>query len=188
MNWTNRIKAAVFLCLCAVCLGGCSTRELEERCFPLVLEIGTRGGQLVFACAWPDSGEEPGQMNETAAQSGAMEKNDSQITRVIAPSVEDALRGVQNLQDKYVDYSQVKAVLLRKEVLEKEDLLEEILDWLEGTPEIARNILIFETDDLSLEKVLERADGQPGAYLEHLYKNNEKYHGEVKSLQEELYP
>ena len=192
-NW---IVYSQLLLACMIFLTGCTARELEERRFPLALEVDAKDDRLIFTCAWSYI---PGGTEEEADKSSLDEKelledddrewevDNDKITTVHAVSVEDALQSVQNLQDKYVDYSQVKAVLLGKALRDNEALLQEVFSWLEQTPEIARNILIFEADDLKLEEIQKRSQGQPGAYLENLYKNNEKYRDKAGTLKEVLY-
>lgn len=209
---TGRKKMAAGILLCFMgtwLLTGCRARELESRKFPLVLEINEKDGELVFACAWPsvkDNGGKQSQGNQNQGSSSAQEagtdngaggqengqdnwKNDEKITRVTGKTLKDALNNMQSLQDKYVDYSQVKAIIWGKDMVKNEMLQKEVLDWLESSPHFARNILIFKgkTQDLSLETVQEHAQGQPGAYLENLYKNNEKFRRFTVTLKEFLY-
>ncbi len=151
---------------------------------------------LIFTCGWSYIA---GGTEEEADKSSLDEKelledvdrewevDNDKITMVYGACVEEALQRVRNLQDKYMDYSQVKAVLLGKTLRDNETLLQEVFRWLEQTPEIARNILIFEADDLKLEEIQKRSQGQPGAYLENLYKNNEKYRDKAGTLKEVLY-
>ena len=192
-NW---IVYSQVLLACVIFLTGCTARELEERRFPLALEVDAKDDGLIFTCGWSYIA---GGTEEEADKSSLDEKelledvdrewevDNDKITMVYGACVEEALQRVQNLQDKYVDYSQVKAVLLGKTLRDNETLLQEVFRWLEQTPEIARNILIFEADDLKLEEIQKRSQGQPGAYLENLYKNNEKYRDKAGTLKEVLY-
>ena len=202
------LAAASFL------LTGCSARELESRCFPLVLEINVNDGQLVLGCAWPTVKENGGkqsqdntagsnekaaeEIEEKAGQGNGKESensirydlvNDDKITRVTGKSLEEAVKNIQSLRDKYVDYSQVKAILWGYSLENNPELKQEVLEWLENDPAFSRNILIFqgETQDLSLETIQEHAQGQPGAYLENLYKNNELFQKYTRTLAEVLY-
>ena len=214
----RRTKAAVgILAVFAAAsfwLTGCSARELESRCFPLALEISVNDGQLVLGCAWPTVKENGGkqsqdntagsnekaaeEIEEKAGQGNGKENengirydlvNDDKITRVAGKSLEEAVKNVQSLRDKYVDYSQVKAILWGYSLENNPELKQEVLEWLENDPAFSRNILIFqgETQDLSLETIQEHAQGQPGAYLENLYKNNELFQKYTRTLAEVLY-
>lgn len=102
----------------------------------------------------------------------------------------EAVKNVQSLQDRYVDYSQVKAILWRSGLKENPQLEREVLLWLEENPAISGNILVFrgKTQDLSLEIIQEHAQGQPGDYLENLYRNNEEFQNYTCTLNDLLYP
>lgn len=252
MDWLRYGRSVFRICcicgaasLCLV-LSGCTARELEERRFPLVLELSARDGELIFSCGWPYAGgaqEEEGAPDEKGnimeegrerqqAEEYALDeagnimeeegadqqredgkkrqnekteainnsknsenvnkewvKNDEKITSVKADTVEEAVKKIQNLQDKYVDYSQVKAVLWEDSMKQYPELEQQILDWMEKTPDFARNLLIFHLieGELSLDQVQKRSQGQPGIYLENLYRNNEQIRGRVKTLEEVLY-
>lgn len=132
-----------------------------------------------------------GQPAETLEEAGAWSfpVNNNSMTAVRAPSIQEAARQVQNLQDKYVDYSQVKAILWDVSLRDEAGLKEEILAWLEEDPAFARNILIFQvsSQELTLENVQERGQGQAGTYLENLYRNNPGFQENVRTLEEVLY-
>lgn len=214
----RRTKAAVgilaVLAAVSFLLTGCSARELESRCFPLVLEINVNDGQLVLGCAWPTVKENGGkqsqdntagsnekageELEEKTGQNTGKESengirydlvNDDKITRVTGKSLDEAVNNIQSLRDKYVDYSQVKAILRGYSLENSPELEQEVLEWLENDPAFSRNILIFQgkTQDLSLETIQEHAQGQPGAYLENLYKNNELFQKYTRTLAEVLY-
>ena len=195
---TGTMGLAVFCLLLPLFLTGCSARELETRAFPLALEVGALEGDVVLACAWPDakdsadSSEEKGQglMELETEPSGEGEEkapdeltfpvNDASLTAVRAESIREAVKQVQNLQDRYVDYSQVKAILWDVSLRNEPELAEEILEWLESSPSFARNILVF-------REVQEQSRGQAGAYLENLYRNNPDFQENVRTLEEVLY-
>lgn len=191
-------ELSVILAVAQVFLWGCTARELESRRFPLALEVGCREGRLSFACAWPSvSGEvqpekEEGSMGESDIGENINEDwqvNNDQVTEVLAESIGEAVEKVQNLQDKYVDYSQVKAILWNRSLDAESRLGRQVLDWLEKNPVFARNILIFDADGekLNLELVQKQAGGQPGKYLENLYRNNTDYRETTKTLEDVLY-
>ncbi|MDO5345099.1 MAG: hypothetical protein Q4E91_05085 [Lachnospiraceae bacterium] len=181
-----------------VFLWGCTARELESRRFPLALEVGSREGRLTFACAWPYvSGETQPEQDESSMDETDISENinkdgqinNDKITKVLADSIGEAVEKVQNLQDKYVDYSQVKAILWDRSLDADSPLGEQVLDWLEKNPVFARNILVFDTEEtkMNLEQVQKQAEGQPGKYLENLYRNNSDYQKTTKTLKEVLY-
>ena len=191
-------ELAVLLAVSTFFLWGCTARELESRRFPLALEVGSQDGKLTFARAWPyvegetQPEEDTDEMNEIEISENINKDwriNNDKITEVLAGSVDEAIEKIQNLQDKYVDYSQVKAILWDRSLDVDGRLGIQVLEWLERNPVFARNILIFDADreKLSLELVQKQARGQPGIYLENLYRNNTDYKETTKTLEELLY-
>ncbi len=215
-----------------VCLTGCTGKELEQRRFPLALEVDSVQNQIVLACAWPgEEGGETGELGggksgngegmeieeeetvngeetkklETGAETQADEmqkeepgekaetegriRNTNIITRVSGSTIQEAVETVQALQDKYVDYSQVKAILWGAGLEKDPGQAQQVKDWLEKTPAFARNLLIFDEKEtgLDLETVQEQSKGQAGAYLENIYENQKPYRGAVCMLQDLLY-
>lgn len=202
------------LTVAAFLLTGCGARELESRRFPLVLELDAKKGELILGCAWPtvkenggkqsqedgmgggekspeaQAGSEQDAASENTDKQGVELVNDERITRAAGAGMAEAVKNVQSLQDRYVDYSQVKAILWRSGLKENPQLEREVLLWLEENPAISGNILVFrgKTQDLSLEIIQEHAQGQPGDYLENLYRNNEEFQNYTCTLNDLLYP
>ncbi|MDD3794703.1 MAG: GerAB/ArcD/ProY family transporter [Lachnospiraceae bacterium] len=116
-------------------------------------------------------------------------ENRGNITRVTAGGMEEAILEIQALQDRYVDYSHVKAILWQDSLHREEQQETKVLEWLETEPDFARNILIFQTEEegLTLEEVQRQSKGQPGAYLENLYQNNPLYQEKTGTLEQFLY-
>jgi len=139
--------------------------------------------------------EEAGQNEETEEQSGKRLQNtrflvnEDAITQTAGATIQEAAEAVQALQDKYVDYSQVKAILWGPGLKKEPELTEQVKNWLEKTPAFARNLLVFdqERSGLDLETVQEKSRGQAGAYLENLYENQTLYRNSVRMLQDLLY-
>ena len=184
------IACVIGLITAGILLTGCTAIELEDRKFPLALELSTREDRIVLACAWPGLEQSGKQNEEDADNSRENEKDiDGNITRVEADSIEEAVQKIQKLQEKYVDYSQVKAILWDASLAANSGLEQPVLEWLEQMPAFAGNILIIPVDDgeLTLEQVQERAEGQAGTYLENLCRNNTEYRDSVRTLTEVLY-
>ena len=55
--------------------------------------------------------EPSGEEEEKAPDELTFPVNDASLTAVRAETIREAVKQVQNLQDRYVDYSQVKAIL-----------------------------------------------------------------------------
>lgn len=82
----------------------------------------------------------------------------------------DVFAGEQEKSSKYLDYGQVKCVVLRQDIAEDEAGRRDVLTCLEGMPVFARNILIFAGTEDVLEQV-EMKDKGIGSSLEGFYKN-----------------
>ena len=108
--------------------------------------------------------EPSGEGEEKAPDELTFPVNDASLTAVRAESIREAVKQVQNLQDRYVDYSQVKAILWDVSLRNEPELAEEILEWLESSPSFARNILVFRisSEELTLGEVQEQSRGQAG--------------------------
>lgn len=201
-----KILTAVCLTIALTLLSGCSVRELEERKFPLALEVGAMDGKLVLACAWPAAGGEEQEQGDTLGQKGESGEtvqteetsgfspgdepiNNESITAVWADTAAEAVEEIQSLQAQYVDYSQVRAILWDVSLREEPHLEEELLLWLEDSPAFARNLLVFtvSSQELTLREVQERSQGRAGAYLENLYRNNPAFQETARTLEEVLY-
>ena len=137
-KWIRYLKLLGCCVLCGFLLAGCTARDLEERRFPMALELSSAGEELVLSCAWAENSQKNNEVEEA---------DQPDITRVTAQTVQEALQKVQSLQDKYVDYSQVKAIVWHDSLPEQSALGKQALAWLEETPELARNILVFLVPD-----------------------------------------
>ncbi|MDO5422302.1 MAG: hypothetical protein Q4F41_01085 [Eubacteriales bacterium] len=99
----------------------------------------------------------------------------------------------QKSSSKFLDYGQVKAIVLEDTAAQNPERLEEILKYLAETPAFARNLLVFQGDEAILavfgkeledqsaragekesEKETDEAEEADGTYLEDLYKNQPK--------------
>ena len=72
---------------------------------------------------------------------------------------------------KFLDYGQVKAVVLEDQAAENPARLKEILKYLEETPAFARTVLVFRAEETLLQFFEEETEEEAGVYLENLYKN-----------------
>lgn len=82
----------------------------------------------------------------------------------------DALENAQQKSSKYLDYGQVKCVVLSQEIAEDEEMRRDVFGYMEGAPVFARNILFFAGDKSVLRAVEMQSDGL-GNKLEGFYKN-----------------
>ena len=187
----------------AVCfLGGCTAREPEERLFPMALEIGVQEGELTVTYAWNEgqgparsySGEEEQQDNEgkngeAEMQGGADSDSADQsaaedLVTLRGSSLEDIHRQEAELTERYMDYSHVKAVILRDSLRQAPELEADVMRWLAQETAFASGLIVYRSspDVLTLAQASERSSGQIGKYLENLYKNSEKYRESATTL------
>lgn len=82
----------------------------------------------------------------------------------------DALESAQQESDKYLDYGQVKAVVVLEDLLSDGKARKDILACLEEDPVFARNILFFAGDEEAVAAAEQQADSL-GDRLEDFYKN-----------------
>jgi hypothetical protein len=168
----NRIVCgAAGMLLISLLLTGCTARELEERSFPMALELRIEDGSAVMTYAWNEG--------------GASGKN-------LLVFCSDTLSGIraqaENWSERYIDYSHVKALILDEQICEYPELEQELYTWLAKEPAFAANLLIYPygDDGLTLAQAEERSDGKIGTYLENLYKNNQKMRQVATTLGERI--
>lgn len=65
--WKGKRKICLLLATASLILGGCSTTELEERCFPMMTAIGYENGKVIYRDAFSK--------DDTTGQLGAKEKD-----------------------------------------------------------------------------------------------------------------
>lgn len=85
--------------------------------------------------------------------------------------LEQALQDAQAKSSLYLDYGQVKTVLLSEETAMDAGALQDVLLYLEENPIFARNMLFFVGDKKAL-KTAELQKDKAGDTLEDFYKNN----------------
>lgn len=154
---------AVILTVCCLFLCGCTARELEDRSFPLAMELELLEGKLYGGFG---------------------------SDLVAAENVEAIKRETQQKLDKYLDLGHVKVIVMGKNLLAEKEKAEEILRELEQMPAISGNCMIFSYEYKEQEsylKKLEEAGKNPGEYLSDLEKNNPyKKSSSAKTLAELL--
>lgn len=138
----------VIMTVCCLFLCGCTARELEDRSFPLAMELELMEGKL-----YGGFGDD----------------------LVVAENVEEIKKEVQQNLDKYLDLGHVKVIVMGKNLLAEKEKAEEIMRELEQMPAISGNCMIFSHEYKNPEsylKKLEEAGKNPGEYLSDLEKNN----------------
>ena len=169
MKKIRNSAGAFFLMLCLVLvLGGCSQRELEDSSYPMALGIDqNEEGSLVVTFGFTD-------LSQKSDQNGTSQ-NMTQFT-VEAADFFDALTTYENNIDKGIDCNHIRALILGKTFMESEQL-KVFLQYLQKEEVLARNILLFVSDD-SAEEIFQSEgslDTSLGEYLEGIAQNNKMY-------------
>lgn len=149
-------------------LGGCGTRELEDRGFPLAVGIDKEEEGMALSFDFPDLSQ------------GDDEKNPSERTvtfSVEAGAYYEAQKAYENNTNKVLDYNHLKAIILSQEFLGDNEALRELLSWLEHEQVVARNTYLFVAKDRAAEilTLTEGTGGSVGKYLEQMVNTQEDF-------------
>lgn len=164
------IVLAVFL----LCLSGCTKRELEDRYFPLAVEVHKEEEGYRIEYALPNMGEETGQKKGGEKESEQEEK-DTKEESATGKTIEEAAKAYGAYVDKYIDTGHIKAIILGPEMLEEPETRKEMLTYFENHPSFARSVSIFVYDDEGEESLVTKTASSVdslGTYLQDLIKNN----------------
>ncbi|RDU23449.1 Ger(x)C family spore germination protein [Anaerosacchariphilus polymeriproducens] len=154
-------------------LTGCANTELERKEFPLTLGLDVAenaGNNLQIIYNLPDLSKVTEQNKESELETTLEVEGVN-----FAAAQEEYLKNT----DKQLDYSQLKAIVIGRRLLEKKDLLVSMLKYLESHNAISQSVMIFVSDDS--KEVIDRGskkEGSLGTYLEKLM--NKPLKGEQK--------
>lgn len=157
-----------------VLLSGCTKRELEDRYFPLAMELHNTDGAYRVEYAMPNMGEETGQVKGGNSED-EKEKKDTKEESSAGNTVEEACKEYQEYVDKYMDTGHIKAIILGTEILKNPQYLKDTLEYFESHAVFARSTLIFayeEEEQESLVSLTASNQDSLGTYLENLIMNN----------------
>lgn len=141
-----------------IMFGGCSSTELEERCFPLLSAVGYEDGKISYILGFPrvgTSGESEPQINEI------------QVAQVYGDTFAKAKEKYEGHLNKIADYNHLKVMVFEEELLENVLVYNEILEYMAQTEEYPRNTYVCVVDDI--EELMEIDKNLPqelGTYLE----------------------
>lgn len=178
----GHIRLGLFVCMCLLTAGlgaflaGCGSTELEERKFPLILavdknsiESGENGdeekGSFQISMGFQNLSEVA---DEKAKDAGNAPTKTEEMTWYEAFEESDAS------SPKMMDYNHMKAIILSREILEDQGMLEELLDFVKEQEVFARNTLLFTCEDRAGD-VLEmegKLDLPVGTWLEEMAAGN----------------
>lgn len=157
-----------------ILFGGCSSTELEERCFPLLSAVGYDDGKVSYMLSFPrvgTSGEEAPQINEI------------QVPEVYAKTFADSKAKYEGHMNKTADYNHLKVMLFEEDLLENLKAYDEVLDYMSKSEEYPRNTYVCVVDDVDdFMEVDEHLPQELGTYLEEFLKHQEKNEKQLVTL------
>ena len=156
----------VVLLMTTLFLTGCSSTELEERCFPMLVAAGFEDGKITYGAGFPKS-DASGQSNST----------ETEIKMPIVSEI-DFMRAMEKFEsriNKEVDYNHLKIFVIEEELLEKSIAYNVMLQYLAETERFPRNTYVCVVDDIEDLYELEKNISQDtGTYLEEYLKQHEE--------------
>lgn len=186
-RFSGILALAVIMLAAVFFITGCSARDPEERLYPLALEIGMQDGQLAVTYAWSEG---LGPAMAQANKSGDMHTDQISSSKNLTTLKGNSLAEIQKLETEFserqLDYSHVKAIILRDNLQSNPEIQREVMNWMAGDPALASGLLVYRSGDQApgLKEAEEHSSGQVGTYLENLYKNSETYRAMATSLGE----
>ncbi len=161
------LELSLLLLLC-LGLNGCSTRELEDRGFPLAIGIDKQEEHMVLSFDFPDLSK---------ASEGKNPSGQPVSFSVEAGAYYEAQKAYENNTNKVLDYNHLKAIVIGAEFLEDEEALRELFAWLEQEEVMARNTCLFAAKGQAAEilTLTEETSGSVGKYLEQMVETQEDF-------------
>lgn len=152
-------KYAVLISLlvsACVCLIACSTTELEERCFPMLVAVGYEDGKVTYGAAFS---KEDVTKNAFLTEETDFEESKSKYEKRL---------------NKDADYNHLKILVLESDLLETPAAYGAMLDYLAQTEDFPRNTYVCAVEDVDEMFELEKNISQDlGTYLEEYLKQQE---------------
>ena len=178
MCWKNRGRKIAWLLAMIATMGinvtGCSTTELEERCFPMLVTVGYENGKITYGAAFPKDNA-----------SGQSNSKESEIRASVVADIDfsSSKEKYENRLNKEADYNHLKVLVLEDEVIEEKGIYEMMIAALMKTEDFPRNTYVCVADDVDDLYELEQSISQDlGTYLEEYIKKNEKDKGRLLTL------
>ena len=158
-KWTCLVLVGMFFCLT-----GCSKQELEKSSYPMAILLDcAEDEQLSVTFLFPDLAEKADQKTE---------KKEAAMVMIEASDLYGAIKTWKQDQDHTLDCNHVKALILGSDFLKNTSQVEKLLQYIKKEDVLARNVLLFESDDC--EALKEQTNGLTtslGEYLEGMVEN-----------------
>ena len=145
---------------------GCSSTELEERCFPMLVAVGFDDGKLTYSAGFPKE-DATGQSNTGGTAIRATKVSELDFIR--------SKNKFENRLNKEVDYNHLKVLAIEDDLLDKSIAYSVMLQHLAETESFPRNTYVCVVNDLEDLYELEKNVSQDiGTYLEEYLKKHEE--------------
>ena len=147
-------------------LMGCSSTELEERCFPMLVAVGFEDGKVSFGAGFSKEN-----------------KTDMRAQNVFDIDFVKSKEKFQNRMNKNVDYNHLKMLVIEDDLLETPIAYSVMLANLAETESFPRNTYVCVVDDVEDLYELEKNISQDiGTYMEEYLKLHEEKKGRLLTL------
>jgi len=150
---------------CMLCISGCGTTELEERCFPQLVTVGYEDDKVTYYAGFP---------KVEGADGKSATSSEIQVSTVTGASFEDSRKKFEQHLNKLADYNHLKVLVLEEDFMEEKAAYDGMLEYLAGQEDYPRNTYVCAVDDA--EDLLEIEKNLPqdlGTYLELYLTNHE---------------
>lgn len=165
---------AIFMVIVSLCVTGCSTMELEERCFPQLAAVGYEDNRVIYSAVFPrvgSSGEKEPQINEI------------QVSPASGKNFAQSRKEYESHLNKTADYNHLKVLVLEEDLLEEKKVYESMLDTLAQTEDFPRNTYVCAVDDIEELLAIDKNLPQDlGTYLEEYLDNHEEKKDKLLTL------
>lgn len=162
----RKIHDMLLMLSVSVILVGCSTTELEERCFPMLVSVGYENGEVTYGVEFPK--EEKGKLP------GYPAKNATFL---------EAKESYENRLNKKADYNHLKVLVIEEDLLERKDALMDMLDVLAQTEIYPRNTYVCVMEGVDeWDEIRESVSQDLGTYLEEYLKQKEEKKNRLLTL------
>lgn len=164
----SKMLILYLICLFLLVFGltGCSEMaQIEDRDFVLAIGVGYQDSGFQVNFAKPDLPSLTGQ---------SAKENTGNIVEYSSESMPKIEEEYARNSQKRLDFSHLQVIILDKSLVSNKEKMNEFLKYIENNYEIARNTLVFYTDEQvsDLLKLDKNVGGNIGDYLKKLYENN----------------
>ncbi|MGN0343221.1 MAG: hypothetical protein ACI4DO_10560 [Roseburia sp.] len=168
MKQAVRIWSVICMTLAALGLCGCSSTELEDKNFPMAAVIAWQDGSYEMALGFQE-------LSDVADENTTGEKEPD--VSIYGENGYELFEQADAKNPGQMDYNHMKALILSQELFSREQQMEALLSCLEEQNVIARNTLLFVTEDEPAAVIAssEVIKDNVGNYLQELITSNQDF-------------